>query len=850
MTTILVEKPRIKPHARNARMREAILGSSLRIGVERARLWCEGERLAGGAPPAMKNALAFEHLLENVELLIRDDELIAGNKTRHLLGLPWIIERGDINHILETELRSLGRRKTDVALIDDDEIPEIKRLLEEYRGRSALSGIYASLKREGLLKKPKLARPRELWDLARGFDFEGLRKIARNWVLPVLRSPRLIFTVRKNPEYAGIALNGAYGILGYQGHLILGHDRVILKGYDGIAAEAEKRASEIDRDDPTRDERLEFYEAVKICCRAAKGYALRLASHADGMASRTGDTSRRKELIEMAGRLEQVAGGVPRDFAEAVQSIWISKLLLELYHPMSTISLGRVDRMLSPFYERDIAEGRITPGEAREYLEELFLKIWTCTLYLGPSLQESSSYRFPGYQAVTVGGTDEEGNDVTSDVTMLCIDALDAVRPVMDLCIRIHPESPPELLERTTRAISEGVSLAVYNDEVIRRSLERIGVSEPDARDYAIIGCVEHVSASRTGGNTGCGQLNLVALLDMALRNGSMGLPLSRLVSGGGGHVESDYRLPGDFEEMIAAFSKQLDHALDEIVRGIEIVDTEYLSRPTPFISMTIDGCLESGSDITAGGALYDVSAIELTGLANLVDSLTAVKKAAMEEGWVSLPALVAALDNNFRGNEKLRQRIINRVPKFGNDDDEVDMLARRVMDMAFEKVLSYKNIRGGQVTPVYLSLALHILFGQVLGATPDGRLAGTPICNSLSPSNGMERSGPTAVLNSITKIDTTGLSTGSAVNIKFHPLSFVKDESKKKLSDMILAYFEKGGPQLQITMADADTLRDAKKHPENHPDLVVKVGGFSALFTDLGAAVQDEIIERTEHGL
>ncbi|MBU1669971.1 MAG: hypothetical protein KKF41_03455 [Actinobacteria bacterium] len=850
MPVRLDESSKVRPLERNSRMRQAILDAPLRIGVERAGLWYEGEELAGDAPPAIRNALALQHLLANVDLVIRDDELIAGNKTRHLLGLPWFIERGDINHILATELGALGKRRTDGVVLDRNDVREIRRLLKKYRKRSALADIYRSLKKEGLLKEPRLPRPREVRDLARGLGLEGLRKNAARWLLPVLRSPRLALTVRRNPEYVGIPLNGAYAILGYQGHLILGHDRIIRKGYSGIAAEAEELASRIDPEDADREEKLRFYEAVGICCRAAQGYALRLASHAEEMASATPDGSRKAELLKMAGSLRQLARGAPGDFRQAVQSVWLSMLILELYHPMSTISVGRLDRMLTPFYEKDLAAGRITPEEARGYLEELFLKIWTCTLYLGPSLQESSSYRFPGYQAVTIGGTDERGEDVTTEVSMLCIDALDAVRPVMDLCVRIHPGSPPQLIDRVVRAISDGVSLAVYNDEVISKSLRRIGVSEEHARDFAIIGCVEHVSASRTGGNTGCGQVNLAALLDMALRNGSMGLPMSRFVSGGGGLVEGDFRLPGDFEELMESFGRQLDHALDEIVRGIGVVDTEYLRRPTPFISMTIDGCLAGGRDITAGGALYDVSAIELTGLANVADSMAAIRKAVYEEGWISLPDLITAMDTNFRGNERLRQRLVNRAPKFGNDDDEADLIARRVMDMAFERILPRKNIRGGQMTPVYLSLALHIIFGQVLGATPDGRLAGTPICNSLSPANGRERNGPTAVLNSIAKIDTTGLSTGSAVNIKFHPSAFAADESKRKLADMMLAYFEKGGPQLQVTMADADTLRDAKKHPEDYPDLVVKVGGFSALFTDLGADVQDEIIERTEHGL
>lgn len=831
-------------------MREAILEGPLRIGVERARLWSEGEEMAGTASPLIKNAKAFEHLLQNVELVIRDDELIAGNKTTHILGLPWFIERGDINEILRTESGALGNRKTDAVYLDDDDRAQIGRLLKKYQGSSALAQIYASLKKEGLLRDPRFPSPRELWNLVKGLGLKGLMKNASRWLLPVLRSPRLALSVLRNPEYVGIALSGAYGILGYQGHLILGHDRIIQKGYSGIASEAEDLAGRIGDDEEDREEQLDFYEAVKICCRAAQDYALRLASHAEKASAHTLDDSRKAELADIAVHLRQLSRGVPRDFREAIQSVWLSMLLLELYHPMSTISLGRLDKMLTPFYEKDVSEGRITPEEARGYLEELFLKIWTCTLYLGPSLQESSSYKFPGYQGVTVGGTDEKGNDVTSDVTMLCIDALDAVRPVMDLCIRIHPGSPPELIEKVVEAISRGVSLAVYNDVVISRSLERIGVTEEHARDFAIIGCVEHVSASRTGGNTGCGQMNMAALLDMALRNGSMGLPMSRFVSGGRGYTDGDFTLPRDFDELVAAFGRQLDFALDEIVRGIEVVDREYLKRPTPFISMTIDGCLESGRDITAGGALYDVSAIELTGLGNVVDSLVAIDKAVYQEGWITLTELIEAMDDNYRGQEKLRQKLINRAPKFGNDCDEVDLVARRIMDMAFDRILSYKNIRGGQVTPVYLSLALHIIFGQVLGATPDGRLAGTPICNSLSPVNGREINGPTAVLNSITKIDTTGLSTGSAVNIKFHPLAFSKDHSKKKLEDMILAYFDRGGPQLQITMADPEMLRDAKKHPRDYPELVVKVGGFSALFTDLGSDVQDEIIERTEHGL
>lgn len=840
----------LKPSPGNVKIREAILSEPMRLGVERASLWYDGERLAGDAPPSIKNALAFEHLCNNARIVIRKEERIAGNKTEYLLGIPWFVERGDINRILATELRSLGKRRTDRLLLSDEDKTNIRRLLKLYERRSALSCVYRAMYQDGILKRPRPLSPSELWRINKGLGLKGSLKMIRRWVFPALKSPRMISTPYKCPEYVAVVLNAAYGLLGFQGHVIFGHNRITEKGYDGIAADADSAAGSLDPSDPEMKEKLQFYQAVKICCRAARSYALRLAGHAEKLASTAGDKARKEDLIEMAASLRRVAGGTPESFRDAVQLLWLSKLLLELYHPVSTISLGRLDRMLYPYYEADIASGRITPGEAREYLEELFLKIWTCTLYLGPGVQEMGSQKFTGYQALTIGGTDEAGNDITSDLTLLCIDALDAVRPVINLCVRIYPGSPRELIDRVVKAIGDGVSLAVYNDDVYSRALERLGISSEHARDYAIIGCVEQVSASRTGGNTGSSQLNLATLVDMAIRNGKVGMPMAGLISGGSGRVESGFKLPSNFDELIESFEKQLDHAIDEISHGVNVIDREYLKWPTPFISMTIDGCLQSGHDITAGGAIYDVSAITLTGMANAVDSLMAIKRAVFDEEWITLERLIEVLDTNFRGHESLRQKIINRVPKFGNDNDEVDGIARQVMDMTFEKILSKKNIRGGYFSPAYISLALHIVFGQALGATPDGRLAGTPICNSLSPVNGMDRNGPTAILNSVAKIDATCFSSGVAVNIKLHPMVLERDEGKNKFADLVLSYFKKGGPQLQVTVADAETLKDAKKHPERYPNLVVKVGGYSALFGDLGPDIQDDIISRTEHCL
>lgn len=839
---------RVSPDPRNARMREAILAARMRLGLERAVLWSEGEKFAASRPPPIKNALAFEHLCRHANLVVRDEERIAGNKTEHLLGYPWFIERGDINQILSTELKSLNKRRTDKLFIDQREARQVQRLLGEYEGKSCLSKVYDALYADGILKRPRLLGPRELWRMHRGLGLRGSLRMLRRWLYPALKSPRMISMLFQSPQYVAVILNAAYGLLGFQGHVIFGHDRILEKGFDRIAAEAESAARSLDESDDEREEKLHFYRAVGICCRAATAYANRLADHCQKLATKAPGVLRRGELEEMASSLRRIAGGTPGSFRDAVQLLWLSKLLLELYHPVSTISMGRIDKMLLPFYQKDIDSGAITPDEARVLLEELFLKVWTCTLYLGPGVQEMGSQSFTGYQALTVGGTDEDGEDITSDLTFLCIDALDATRPVINLCVRLHPGSPPRLLERVVRAIGDGVSLAVYNDEVYSSALERLGVSPRHARDYAIIGCVEQVSASRTGGNTGSSQLNLAALVDMAIRNGRVGMPMARLISGGQGRVESSFSPPASFDQLMSAFERQLDHAVEEIARGVNVIDREYREWPTPFISMTIEGCIERGKDITHGGALYDVSAVTLTGMANAVDSLMAIKRAVYEEEWLTIEQLIDALDRNFRGDEALRQRILNHVPRYGNDDDEVDDIARRVMDMTFDKILARRNIRGGHFTPAYISLALHIIFGQALGATPDGRLAGTPICNSLSPVNGMDRKGPTAILNSVSKIDSTCFSSGVAVNIKFHPYVFEKEEGRAKLAGLIASYFERNGPQLQVTVADAETLRDAKRHPEKYPELVVKVGGYSALFSDLGPDIQDDIISRTEH--
>jgi formate C-acetyltransferase len=415
---------------------------------------------------------------------------------------------------------------------------------------------------------------------------------------------------------------------------------------------------------------------------------------------------------------------------------------------------------------------------------------------------------------------------------------------INNLAIRIHSKTAEDFMLRSCQVYRSTSGQAFYNDEAIIPALLSDGYSLEDARDYAIVGCVEPTGSGDTFACTGGNDLKLGGVLEMVLTNGGYRL------MGGQGMPTGDPTRFETFDEVMDAFRRQLEHNVKMVVDAVNIKDAIYQAEfPAPFVSATLTGCVESGRDATDGGARYNFGSITARGLGTTADSLAAIKKLVFDDQVLTMSALVELLETNFEGKDELRHLLINRAPKYGNDDDYVDLIAKEIAELFCREVTENQSIRGGHFRPSFYSYGTHVLDGQFLGATPDGRMAGEAISNGISPANAREKKGPTAVLNSAAKLEHTLISNGNALNLRLLP-SLVQDEAALgKVASLVKTYFHSGGMHLQFNVVSRETLVDAQNNPQDYRDLVVRVSGYSAFFTDLGKLIQDDIIARTEFG-
>jgi formate C-acetyltransferase len=415
---------------------------------------------------------------------------------------------------------------------------------------------------------------------------------------------------------------------------------------------------------------------------------------------------------------------------------------------------------------------------------------------------------------------------------------------VNNLAIRIHSKTPEDFLVRACQVYRSTSGQAFYNDEVIIPALLGDGYSLEDARNYAIVGCVEPAGSGDTFACTGGNDLKLGGVLEMVLTNGGYRL------MGRQGLATGDAKKFTSFNEVMDAFRQQLEHNVKMAADAVNAKDAIYQAEfPTPFVSSTLTGCVESGKDATEGGARYNFGSITARGLGTTADSLAAIKKLVFEDEVLTMSELMELLGANFRGKENMRQMVINRAPKYGNDDNYVDLIAKQIVELFCREVSKHRSIRGGHFRPSFYSYGTHVLDGLFLGATPDGRKAGDAVSNGISPSNGREDEGPTAVLKSAAKLEHRLISNGDALNLRLLPSLVQDDDALRKVTSLVKTYFRLGGMHLQFNVVSSETLKDAQKHPENYRDLVVRVSGYSAFFTDLGRSIQDDIIARTEFG-
>ncbi len=765
------------------------------ISAERAKIITEfyKENL-GKYPPPILRALAFKELCEKKEIYIGEDELIVGERGPGPKLVPTYPEL--TCHSVE-DLETLSTREKTRYLVSE----EVFRIYEEeiipfWRGRSLRDKMFSLL-------------PQEWKDAYEAGIFTE-------------------FMEQRAPGHtAGDGKLFRMGLLDFK---------------EKIAAALSRL--DLERDPKAYEKRVELI-AMDIAADAMIAYARRHAQAARALAERASDPKRKRELLKIAEVCEWVPAHAPRNFWEALQGYWFYHLgVITELNGWDAFNPGHLDQHLFPFFQQDIESGALSPEEAKELLSCFWIKFnnQPAPPKVGVTAAESGTYN--DFVNINLGGLTPDGKDGSNELSYLILevaDELHLLQPQVNL--QVSRLTPDRLLEAACRVVRKGYGYPpMFNADMVVEELLRQGKSIEDAREGGTSGCVE-TGAFGKEAYILSGYFNLPKVLEITLNGGWDPRTKKRI-----GLETGDPRDFGSFDELFSAWERQLRHFIDIKIRGNAIVQGLYATEmPAPFLSILIDDCIEKGKDYNAGGARYNTTYIQGVGIGTLTDSLSAIKHHVFEERTFTMGELLEALSSNFEGREPLRQVLLNKTPRYGNDDDRADELMRRAFDAFFQAVEGRPAPRGGVYHINMLPTTVHIYFGQVTGATPDGRPAGRPLSEGISPVQGADRAGPTAVIKSVAKMDhaKTG---GTLLNMKFSPQVLEGEEGIKKFARLIRTYFALGGHHVQFNVVSAEVLREAQQKPEEYRGLLVRVAGYTDYFCDLSRALQEEIISRTEH--
>ena len=630
------------------------------------------------------------------------------------------------------------------------------------------------------------------------------------------------------------------------GHLVPDYPKALRLGWKGIADEARAVLA----DPAATPERRDLARAIVICAEAVRDLSERYAAEAERLAAAEGDSQRRAELIEIARIVRKVPWLPAETFPEALQALWTTHMLVmaaESY-PGPGVSPGRIDQYLYPYYRADLAAGRLTRDQAKEWLECLWIKhnyVYDYQGWVGTNQGINSSFG----QLITLAGMDAKGNDASNDLTYLILDVIEEMNLLEPKPnVRIHARTPDRLLNRLVEMLSraQGAPFLINFDENAMAGLRWEGLPEERLWDYAPVGCLENTLAGDDRSGTVDVNLNLAKAVELALNDGRDMATGKQL-----GPRTGDPRTFASFDQFMAACETQLSNLLRWIVSVNDMADIGRARwEPVPYLSALVGGCLECGYDSAAGGAHYNFLTVEGIGLATAADSLAAVKKLIYEEGAVTWDRLLQALRTNFEHDEPLRQMLLNKAPKYGNDDPYADDLARDLSRTWTEEVFRYTSPTGKRYRGGYLSWNYWIAYAPTTAATPDGRRRGQFLSNAVCPVNGADRQGPTAVIKSVGRLGLETAPNGASHTMSFSPSLLRNPESRAKLAALLRAYGRVGGTCLQVNVVDPATLREAQKRPEEYRNLLVRVTGYNAYFVGLGKEIQDEIIARESHQL
>jgi formate C-acetyltransferase len=611
-----------------------------------------------------------------------------------------------------------------------------------------------------------------------------------------------------------------------KGHCVPGFAKLLAVGFDGIAAKAERVLSALQESDPEFASKRAFLQAETLLAKSCGAIGRRFAALARQMA-KSAPARRKAELSKIAEVCDRVPAQPPRNFREAVQALWFGELLAECEDSPNAHSPGRIDQILYPFYERDRAEGRLTKRQAQELLCCAWLKLW-------------APY---DVHDTMIGGLKPDGSDATNELSYMILDVQSRVGLHRQLSVRYHSRLPKRFVRKMCDVIHEGLGVPqLFNDDVLVPALMDLGLPAEAARSYSIIGCIEMTVPGEADMRAVAHYSNLPKCLEYALTNGVC------LTTGKqAGLPTGDVSEIATYDDLFLRYSLQVAEEVRKAVAWqFQVEPRETATFPMPLYSLLTEECIARGKDITAGGARYNSSMYCAVGIPNVADSLAAIKKLVFEERRVSLEELVAAMRQNFSGKESLRQLLL-RAPKYGNDDDYVDRLALDVATQYCEECKNHRDPRGGRIAPSYFSFTLCVSMGKQTGASPDGRLAGTPLANSLVHAEGHGAEGPTALLKSAAKLNQRQATGGTSMLLDLHPSMVKKANGADPIEVLLRTYFSLGGSHIEVTIADAKRLRAAQKEPDKYRHLTVRVAGYSAHFVNLSRELQEHIIARTE---
>jgi pyruvate formate-lyase/glycerol dehydratase family glycyl radical enzyme len=629
------------------------------------------------------------------------------------------------------------------------------------------------------------------------------------------------------------------------GHTVLGN-KIYSRGMEDLILEVKDAIKSLDiQNDPAAYDKREELRAMEIAALALIMFAGRHAEMLDDLVAREENQERRKELERMAKICHRVPARAPRTMHEALQYYWFVHLgVITELNPWDSFNPGRLDQHLLPFYLADLESGLLDRESAVELLQSFWIKFnnHPSPPKVGVTAEESNTYT--DFCLINTGGVKPDGSSAVNEMSYILLDVIEEMRLVQpSSMVQVSKKNPDSFVDRAVKIVKTGFGQpSIFNTDAIVQELVRQGKSLEDARNGGASGCVES-GAFGTEAYILTGYFNLVKVLEITLHNGVDPQTGKQVGTKSGDPVSFKH-----FEELEDAFQKQLQYFIDIKIAGSNMIERIYSRHmPAPFLSLLIDDCIHNGVDYNAGGTRYNTNYIQGVGLGSITDIFTAIKHHVYDRGTISMETYLKVLADNFEGHNEFRAALLYETPKYGNDDEVADQHARRVFDLFYEAVNGRKSPRGATYRINMLPTTSHIYFGRVCGATPDGRLAREPLSEGISPFQGMDRKGPTAVLNSAVKIDQlkTG---GTLLNQKFTPDFFKDERSIRKLTQLIRSYFRMDGHHIQFNVVSADTLRDAQKHPEKYQDLIVRVAGYSDYFNDLGPDLQDEIIRRTEH--